>query len=52
MDVLRRTLVALMVVAFSLTAAACTAEGEVGEDGAGVNVEGEGGEGGGEGGDD
>ena len=50
MDMARKFLAELAVTLLAFSTVACSAEGEVGEDGAGVQVEGEGGEG--EGGDD
>lgn len=41
MEITRRFLAALFVAVLGISAMACTAEGEVGEDGAGVQVEGE-----------
>ena len=48
MDIARKLAAVLAAALLTFATAACTAEGEVGEDGAGVQVEGEGGEEGGE----
>lgn len=50
MDIARKLVAVLAAALLTFATAACTAEGEVGEGGAGVQVEGEGE--GGEGGDD
>lgn len=42
MDTVRKFLAVLAVAMLTFSVAACSAEGDVGEDGAGVQVEGEG----------